>query len=435
MRKIRGKVRRDKTGAADRLGDKRYVKRVRRDAVKIARRRGLSRQSKAIYNAFLEYGSNTRKTLDRLKKKKEIKLKLEEFSFLTNPDETLRKLCLVAALEDNEKPYTLDFEDERCIDIGPFMVIGLLFSQANPVWCQGGKMNSPVMKVLASVGVRDIAGMSFPTSGASDVWPFRLATHTAVTQKVSGFESFESANEKVGRRFADSVNGWLNEVGFGLTRQGGDWLRNLLTETLDNARHASVTQFEGQWSVAGFMARRRRPDGSSQFICHIGIVTTGKTIFETLQSSDDPKVLEDVSNYCVRHKDSSKKWTAQSLANVASLADGISCEGTSADQDIGGCGMSSLVNMMNELGENSRQSEQPTMTIISGSGCLLLTYPYNKMQTNEDSIHYQAFNSEQELDSAPDDSFVFDLEEHFPGTIVSMRFCLEKDALTSRYGQ
>jgi hypothetical protein len=92
--------------------------------------------------------------------------------------------------------------------------------------------------------------------------------------------------------------------------------------------------------------------------------------------------------------------------------------------------MLTLVDAMNALGKSSRVEEQPRMTIVSGTTCLKISPPYNLPQRAATGHRMLALNAANDLQYPPDEAYVFSLPHRFPGTIVSVRFCLDPDELT-----
>ncbi|WP_282608424.1 hypothetical protein [Pelagibius sp. Alg239-R121] len=422
-------VNRTKEGAANRLNLRRFDRKRRRKRRLQVREIVRRKQSQALLNGLAPDRNSTQRATLRKLSERNNRISLDCFSFLDSPEETILRLVEIAEVDAVGVKYSIDFEDEYCLDVGPYMLLGLM-QQEMAETCDGGKMSRPLMKVLEAVGLRTFLKMGlFPINAVNDVLPVRLTTHSGIRQNRLGFESHESAKERVARRFSESINNWLMALRFMLTNNGSDWVRSLLAEVLDNSRHANPADADGGWSVAGFMVARERADGTPRFICHIGIVTLGATFAQSLLNSEEPKILSNIRSYASAHKNSSELYDYDALITTCALMDKVSCEGTYADRDIGGCGMSSLINMMNGLGKSSRSDEQPEMAIISGNSCLALKPPYNQME-QVDQSYLQAFNVEQDLNQPPSDAHVYKLKHRVPGTVISLRFTIDPNNLS-----
>ena len=142
-------------------------------------------------------------------------------------------------------------------------------------------------------------------------------------------------------------------------------------------------------------------------------------------------MLDVLRNYATRH--TANHRSHDTLMTVSALSDGVSCEGTRQKGTRGGCGMSSLVDMMGKLGGSDRADEQAELVLISGSSCLRLAHPYNVMPIDPDTGGaVQVFNSSQNVELPPDASYVFDLSGTFPGSVISIRFTLDPAHLERR---
>jgi hypothetical protein len=204
----------------------------------------------------------------------------------------------------------------------------------------------------------------------------------------------------------------------------------LIGEILDNAKRHSDPSEDGTWAIAGFMEARKRDDGTTtSYVCHLGIINPGDTIFETLQRAPDA-LKKRIEQFATKHSPkllSKKRFDRETLWTLCSLQDGISR--ASSQNTPNGFGMMELVDIVGALGRTSRPSEQPKMTIISGRACLMIRPPYNKSKKTGQGHRVLALNAANDLTYAPDEDYAFNLPYRFPGTIVAMRFCLDGDEL------
>ena len=153
----------------------------------------------------------------------------------------------------------------------------------------------------------------------------------------------------------------------------------MLGELLDNGRHAARAQDgrDGAWVVSGFMAPRSRPDGTVKLEAHLGIVTIGSSFSETLERCSNEQTKTSINVFVNKHIDISNKLDREALITQAALMDRVSCDPSSSGT--GGWGMSTLIKAMNVLGSNLKTGEEPHMVIISGSSCLQVRAPHNRM--------------------------------------------------------
>lgn len=427
------RVDRSKRGAANRIGRKRHLK-------KLVRRRGrkihsviAKRQSKEILDA-LRAGRKGALLPAFNSSSEPLQIKLKNFSLVDDPDDTLSMLSQIALADGSGRDYSVDFSDEYCLDIGAYLIFGLMQEEMEGASI-GGEMTPRVAKVLKAVGMESFMRMQIPSPNTDGVFPFPLSRRSAVSQYSPGFESHESAKEKHARRFADSLDKWLHEADMELSEAGGDQVRSMISEILDNTRHANPTGDDGEWAMAGFMATRDGPDEEDVFVCHLAIASIGKTFSETLLDCEDPDVREDVAAYTSAHSSSSAEFNADTLRTVCAFTDRVSCEGTSANEDLGGCGMSSLMLMLEAISSSLTVDQEPRITVVSGNSCIRAMPPYNKViLTGPDRFGFysQPFNDRQSLEFPPNGDYVYELKERFPGTVIALRFVINPSELRER---
>jgi hypothetical protein len=359
--------------------------------------------------------------------------RIKNFSFITHPEETIKMLSELYMADFQGKKHLIHFDDSLCLDIAPYMVFAIMRSTMRSDLAIGGRMSLPIGKVLEAVEMPAMLNMRLPRmSDHSDVWPIPIRYHDPRRTQAANLLDYESQRDKTCRVFSERVEGWLNQVGFGFTDQGGNLLRVILGELLDNGRHAAraLEGKDGAWVVAGFMARRTRPDRSQKLECHIGIITVGDSFAESLRHCPDPKILANITGFVDKHKGVTNRIDEDALTTQAALFDEITCDPGKGVG--GGCGMSVLIRTMNQLGSDLIPGEEPAMTIISGSSCLRIMYPFAQMTQDVEeggTSWYIAFNKENRLDFPPDDRHVYSMSGRFPGTIVTLRFVIDRKHL------
>ena len=383
-------------------------------------------------NSILEnlYPDRSGKWLSPIHRKNTVHFDLNNFSFVDAPNDTMLQLQAIASAECTARDGSLDFGDSQILDIGPYVVWGLM-SQGMAPFLLGGKMDIPVQKVIEAVGLRKFMKMAKfkGLRDYTDVWAFPLkqrnpGTPTATPAKAISFSM-------VADQLVDAVNEWLCAlpVSLELTPKACAQLNKITTEILDNAeRHGGLANQTGDWYVAGFMARRHADRGKILYTCHIAIVNLGTTIAHNIRNLAEGTMRADLENYITRHR-SRRGQSSDTLATLYAMQDGVS----SLPKGRGGMGMMEMVTMVNALGRTEDLEHQPAITIISGRSCIRFAEPYKayRDRTSEQK-RMQPFNPEGSFDSPPDQHYVCDLDVGFPGTIVALRFSLDYQALTQR---
>ena len=368
-----------------------------------------------------------------VRRKDVVHFDLSDFSFIDSPKDTIRQLRAIASAECTARVGRLDFRDSRILDIGPYVVWGLMSGGMAP-FLLGGKMDTAVQKVIEAVGLRKFMRMDEfkGLRDRKDVWAFPLK------QRNPGVPTAEPAKaisfSRVADQLVDTVNEWLGAlpVALELTSKACAQLNRIATEMLENAeRHGRLGDEIGDWYVAGFMARRTSDNatrgGNAWYDCHVAFVNLGTTIAESILNSTEERMRADLDRYTSRHR-SRTGPSRETLAMLYAMQDGVS----SLPEGRGGMGMMEMVGLANSLGQTQHALHQPAITIISGRSCIRFTGPYRGYGQRPDSKRVQPFNVQGSFDSPPDGRYVFDLDFGFPGTIVALRFSLDYQALMRR---
>ena len=370
-----------------------------------------------------------------VRRKDTVHFDLKNFSFVDAPNATMRQLNTIAEAECRARVGRLDFGDSRILDIGPYVVWGLM-SEGMVPFLRGGTIDVAVQKVIEAVGLRKFMRMKEFKNlrDHKDVWAFPLrhrnpGTPTATPAKAIGFS-------KVADELVDTVDEWLAAlpIPMELTNVARGNINKMATEILENAeRHGHLGLEVGDWYVAGFMARRDLDDqggeGNAWYDCHISIVNLGTTIAESILNSVDKGMRADLDKYVSRHH-ARRVQSREALATLYAMQDGVS----SLPEGRGGMGMMEMVELANQLGSTEDPQHQPAITIISGRSCIRFTGPYKAYcyLPSGSKNRVQPFNSARSFDSPPDRDYVFDVDFSFPGTIVALRFSLDYETLVER---
>ncbi|MCZ4430703.1 hypothetical protein O3S81_13440 [Agrobacterium sp. SOY23] len=358
---------------------------------------------------------------------------LEEFSFLRSPQATLDALKAIAQAESRALGARINFKDEYCLDVAPFMLLVECWKEMMPVF-EGGEMNLPMQKVLAAVGVQYALGVGFTgISDFNDVWAFPLTRRRkpGASDSKSPFVDVPTRDYATDR-FVEAVDEWLGrpEIELELSDSGREKLMNLLGEVLENAeRHSDGHRRDGSWSVSGFLAKRSSEAGEPVYRASIGILSLGDTFSESLdRAHTDQKT--NISEYITDMKTKGAVQSEETLKTLAALQDGVTCVEEAENADRGGYGLMDILDFVSVLGRTVDEKHAPQVTIISGSSCIQLKGNYNRGHTSgADGPRVQWFNNENSARIPPDPNFVFDLNGSLPGTAISIGFYLDPEVL------
>lgn len=348
---------------------------------------------------------------------------LHPFSFVDDPKGSMAVLRNIAEAEAIVRTARADFEDNYVLDIAPYVVWGLMSRDMAPFMI-GGTMPIPIKKVIEAVGLRRFMNMKkFPgLADQKDVWAFplkqRYAAGTTTAEPKDSLAIGLTADELV-----DTVNHWLGALPFPLelTTDAMSKLSRIVTEMLDNAERHGRSGGDGDWYLAGFMAKR-----DNRFECHLAFVNLGITISDAIRSTPHEQTRLDLDEYARRHSrliEGSQRQGRDTLATLYAMQDGVS----SLPEAMGGQGMMDMVEFTNDLGYHAEDVRWPAITIVSGKSCLQFNGKYRdcRYADSEKRIRIQPFNPEGRLDHPPSRDHVYDLDDSFPGTVIAIRFSLD----------
>lgn len=368
-----------------------------------------------------------------------IQMDLKNFSFIDDPVSTLEGFRRLGEYEAFAHSVRLNFKDEYCLDVVPYMLLTEFWSDMLPIF-RGGEMLLPVQKVLAAIGIEEDLKVGFAgISDFDDVWAFPLTRRRRPGDSRSRSIYFDvPTRDYASDRFCDAMNEWLMrpEIDLELTDSGRGKIKVLLDELLENAeRHSDGLRRDGSWTVAGFLAKRKAAD-DDVFIAHIGIVSLGDTFSESLDRASDVQKGK-IGGYLKNMARMGAHQSAPTLKTLAAIQDGVTCVPEADQHERGGTGLMEMLELTNLLGFSDKEEMLPQITIISGRSCVQLKPPYFDCQSvsGEDGERVQWCNSNNSAKTPPDKGHVFDLNVGLPGTAISIRFTLDPQYLQEIVGR
>ncbi|MCK1275468.1 hypothetical protein IVB46_09515 [Bradyrhizobium sp. 61] len=355
-------------------------------------------------------------------------VELKNFSIIEHPEGTVQAIKKLAEVSCVALDAQLHFADAYCTDIAAYLVLAEVWPALSHVY-RGGRISVPTQKVIDAVRLRSALSMRFPREGEnSDVWAFPL--HRRRPSKIS--KSVErnlapQTREKVADGFCEAVDQWLGiTADLELTEEGRAKFANLIGELLDNAERHSELSKDGSWSIAAFMARRQE-DGQEVYRCYMGFLSEGTSIAESLQTAA-PTVRSEVDEYSKLHERAGQ--SKDTLATLMALQDTITRDAAATAGSRGGIGFQDVLEFVTMFGATEAESRGPRFTIISGRSCIQLRPPYmNGMKAGPGEPRLLWCNPSNSPAVPPDKDFVFDIEDHFAGTIVGLSFVLDSENL------
>lgn len=365
-------------------------------------------------------------------------ISLKNFSLVDNPRGTIEALLELAKAECTETEVFINFDDDQCLDITPFLIFGRMQVGLSPV-IKGGLITHKIQKLISAVKLTEFLQMT-PFNEIREtekIWAFHLQERAQL----------EDAPEQVGPQqrdrvighFVQSVNEWLSmpEIGQALSKEGQGLVAGMITEALDNAEgHSSMISGAGGWAVAGFMTKRVFGD-KERYFCSVGILSLGDTIADSFRDCH-PKIRTKLDRYLGSHGGMFARLSDASLRTVCALQDGITSDWHKGAEGEGGVGFQEVIDFINDLGGTDDIQLKPRLTIISGKTCIQMRYPYicgKRSSDNAAAPRTLWFNEGNTPNTPPDEKFVYELPAHLPGTAISMAFTLDPAHLTRTVGE
>lgn len=371
----------------------------------------------------------------RLKNRTVREISLNDFSLSRNPQATMMALASLAEACTLFPDLKVNFLDNDCDDISPYIVLAHL-TRALPPIISGGMITHEVGDVVEAVGMRralrigTIARRRRPKDYA--VSAFKLVSRTP--PGTFGDEDHllrPQLKEYVADRFCDVMKYWLDSQELELTQEAEGSFVRAIGEALDNAeRHGDVSSLvsEGDWSIAAF-TKLHLHDGQPLLKCSLGIVSIGATISQSLGSAA-PAVRTRIDEYVARHSPILATGTPpEALRTVMALQDGITRVEKATEGRRGGVGLMELTDVVAELGSTDCVERESAFTIVSGRTCIQIRNPHRKGAPNQDGLRELWFNAANDPGHPPSNDHVFTLDTEFPGVILSACFTIDPSYL------
>lgn len=226
----------------------------------------------------------------------------------------------------------------------------------------------------------------------------------------------------------DYFDSCLDGLGHQLTPKGKAYLSALLSEVIGNAE-----EHGGPWSMIGHWEYSE--SGGKRFgECHIVILNSGKTIYESLdRQNNSPQLKEQLRQLSNIHRDQGffsflgPGWDEETLWTLYALQERVSrYAGTPRGKDRGN-GTVSFIEFFQKLAADGSGK----MCIASGHAYILFNGKYHLQQVpwGGESLKIIAFNADNDLHRPPDRDCVYRLDHPNPGTLVSIRLTLDASYL------
>ena len=257
---------------------------------------------------------------------------------------------------------------------------------------------------------------------------------------VSGCHS-EKDDEKIGGTVATNLTLYfdrcLTTQKMSLKNNGKSFMSTMFGEVLDNCEiHGGEN---ATWYTQGhYQIYEDKQIGEMQLI----FLSFGDTIYEGLKREASEETRQRLEYMMRKHQELlTDNWNEETIYTVLALQAGIS---RLRDKDIEGyeyrgSGTVSMIEQFYNIGKTCN-AEEPSMVIVSGHTMIKFDDKYKmKRETFVDDKVFGntksriiAFNDENDIYKPADSKNVQYMKEYFPGTIISLKFYIDRKYIKSK---
>lgn len=357
----------------------------------------------------------------------------KDFSLTLNPNETLlalKKLVHICNKRSINKVY-IDHSDCTTVDIAASTIMDTIIMQMqhirnktkNPIEFSGAFPcnNSKLEALLLASGILKHLGFK---------------NYKNLSEKIITLDLQQGSNEISGNVSTEITKYFikcLHANHLTLEDDGVSYLSGFIGEVMDNCTTHAGVDFLGnntkflKWYALGHYHHFN--EGHGEF--HLVLYNYGKTIYQGLKDTSDKYICNILEKLTLKRMNDIKmgKTTEETLWTLYALQEGISR--LKHEDETRGTGTVDLLETFKTISGN-RNGDEPVMSITSGKAHLLFNNVYSmgddeyNVLKNTTKNQVIAFNSSNDLNLSPDYQYVKTLEHSFPGTVIAMRFPLDK---------
>ena len=238
---------------------------------------------------------------------------------------------------------------------------------------------------------------------------------------------------EVSTQLTDYIDRCLDTQDYELTTIGRNMISKMFGEVIDNCElHGGE---KSTWYVLGHFDMTEKRSGEANLV----IFNYGDTIYQQLISDSTTAETREKIDYMKRQHKSQydKNWNEETMLTVFALQEGVS---RLRDRNVEGnrkrgTGTIILLDTFYTLGGSSRDMD-PEFSITSGHTHILFDQRYKLKDEMIDvpiwgkgKRRIIAFNQNNNLFQKADEHNVSLMDQYFPGTIISMKFYIDREYL------
>ncbi len=335
------------------------------------------------------------------------------------------------------------FDHRKCkvLDLGASTVLDILvleLTRERPSmkkWLMGGYFSEDekVNNLLKCTGL--LEHLAIPEHKP----PLSLREKFIKLDLIEGYKSTQlkekdsQAQETASERFAKYFSECFKKTGYILADEGQSKLMEMIAEVIDNAeRHSGFNQ----WFAMAYMDQSSDLEDIGE--CQLTIFSFGRSIYQSFKEGDTlQETLDDMKSLATRHRkreffSPQQKYSEEDLWTMYSLQDGVS----STNSPGKGTGTIKMIDAFQKLGDSVFEYKNPEMVLVSGSSRIFFdkTYQLQEVTIKRDQRQIIAFNDVNSLEERPNPKHVHSIDNYFPGTLLNMKFFMDKKYLKGYKG-
>ena len=356
----------------------------------------------------------------------------KQFSFIENPDETIRALAHVAAVSKKRIGRKVHLDQSPCtlLDYGAEAVAGVIARAARDG--HGVRFHGTYpegeeeLEIAMAAGLPKLMGADVPNIPFFRPFPLHHGRQKTARAHAS------DERDRVSDGFARYLDACLVDYGIGLSDVGLARVLGLLSEVIGNSEDHGQRP---DWWLGGYLRRMDDEHGD----CHIALFNFGETIARSMKRLPEDSMLreqiERLAGQHVRKRFFGTHFGEDELWTLYALQAGASRFQTSPTEmnSTRGQGLADMITLFQELGGTARDGDGPRMCLVSGSTYIRFEprlYPMRERQVGGgESRRIIAFNDTNDLTLPPNPHNVRRLRAFFPGTVISLSLYLDRTHL------
>lgn len=263
-----------------------------------------------------------------------------------------------------------------------------------------------------------------------DIIPYKLCIHD--NEKEKDYDRRIEQKELDTTEMADYVIKCLERMNQKLTSAKRDDLCTVIGEILINAEEHSTTKY--RFSIGYF--QELNIENKHFGIFRLVILNFGQTIYDKFKDESCPnqeivEKMKSLSNsYTKRSYFSKREFEEENLWTLYALQEEVSS--VSPTEYKRGNGSIRFIESFFNIKRSQEVDDISFLTIQSGRTRIHFNGKYNivnKVNSNNDTFAVMTFNDSGNIEDKPDNKYVYQTNDYFPGTIISAKLLLNDDDL------